>query len=75
MEVAQGMPAWQSSLRSDKGHPWKAVDDNSGGHYDKDGCTETDEEESPYWSVDLGQNRMVHYVTIQNRADCCGMYI
>ncbi len=35
-------------------------------------CTETTNEASPWWTVDLQDLYYVEAVTITNRGDCCG---
>lgn len=34
-------------------------------------CAHTNIESKPWWSVDLGQEALVHYVRIYLRTDCC----
>lgn len=64
----------QSSLHSDPGYSYNAVDGNTGSDYHNDRCTATVHEANPWWSVDLGQEIIVTSLMVVNRADCCSKF-
>jgi len=61
----------QSSI-SNQGVSNKAVDGNSNPNFNGGSCTHTNDEEQPWWRVDLGNVELVNNVYIVNRGDCCG---
>jgi hypothetical protein len=73
--VAVGKTATQSSTYSHSVNPIasKAVDGNTDGNFDSGASTtHTNEEENPWWNVDLGQAYQITAITLWNRVDCCG---
>ena len=36
-------------------------------------CFHTQQEDYPWWAVDLGQPMLIYRVDFTNRGDCCGM--
>ncbi|XP_078000411.1 uncharacterized protein LOC144453020 [Glandiceps talaboti] len=73
--VAQGKTATQSSTKNDASAD-KAVDGNKNSDMEAgQSCSQTDREEEPNWTVDLGQSYDIYEVDITNREDCCGFRI
>ncbi|KAI8493475.1 hypothetical protein Bbelb_288720 [Branchiostoma belcheri] len=68
--LASGRPTHQSST-GHEGDPARAVDGNRSPHWAHNSCTHTNEENDPWWYVDLGRYVTVDHVTIVNRRDCC----
>ncbi|XP_019635213.1 PREDICTED: uncharacterized protein LOC109478195 [Branchiostoma belcheri] len=68
--LASGRPTHQSST-GHEGDPARAVDGNRSPHWAHNSCTHTNEENDPWWYVDLGHYVTVDHVTIVNRRDCC----
>ncbi|XP_038074120.1 pentraxin fusion protein-like [Patiria miniata] len=65
-------PAEQSSTLQSSFAAGKAVDGSSSTILYPDGhCSHTNEEQNPWWRVDLGAEQCVTKVTILNRGDCC----
>jgi serine/threonine protein kinase len=64
-------PARQSSVSG-----WysanNAVDGNRDGHFHHGSVAETEEENQPWWEVDLGGVYFIDHVLVYNRTDCCG---
>ena len=48
------------------------MDGNSNNQYYGLSCTRTNEEQNPWWRVDLEQETEVFEVNVVNRGDCCG---
>ncbi|XP_078702937.1 uncharacterized protein LOC144928473 [Branchiostoma floridae x Branchiostoma belcheri] len=67
--VALGRPTYQSST-GHGGVSARAVDGNRSPHWGHNSCTHTNEENDPWWYVDLGRHVTVDHVTIVNRRDC-----
>ena len=73
--LALNKPAWQSSIYSsqhENATADKAVDGNAANNFNGKSCTHTNEEQRPWWVVDLGAEYLVSDVVITNRGDCCG---
>ncbi|KAI8512315.1 hypothetical protein Bbelb_089540 [Branchiostoma belcheri] len=68
--LASGRPTFQCSVAWG-GPPARAVDGNRSPHWAHNSCTHTNEENDPWWYVDLGRVVTVDHVTIVNRRDCC----
>ncbi|XP_035699356.1 uncharacterized protein LOC118431996 [Branchiostoma floridae] len=68
--IAQGRPAEQSSL-AHGGAPGRAVDGNNNRQWSGNSCTHTNNENQPWWRVDLGSSKCVDRVVVTNRQDCC----
>ncbi|KAG7469114.1 hypothetical protein MATL_G00125470 [Megalops atlanticus] len=67
--------ATQSSLLRGEwaafGHASNAIDGNTEGTLALGSCTHTEEEDHPWWRVDLLKRYRITSVTITNRKDCC----
>ena len=65
---------YQSTV-SQKGVPWRAVDDNHSGTFGDEGCTHTHVPSGAgnWWLIDLGQRAQIDRILIWNRGhwDCC----
>lgn len=71
--VAIRKPTVQSSTFSNYfGASSHAVDGNSNNQYYGMSCTRTEEEQNPWWRVDLQKETEVFEVKVVNRGDCCG---
>ncbi|KAL8181455.1 UNVERIFIED_CONTAM: hypothetical protein K2H54_002382 [Gekko kuhli] len=74
--LARGRPTSQSSTYSHTdgitGISSYAVDGNCDGRWISRSCTHTNQELSPWWSVDLGQRYDISVVVVKIRQDCCG---
>lgn len=68
------MPAWQSSEYNDR-PAGLAVDGNSATDFFDASCTHTNQDEHPWWAVDLESEHTISHVTVTNRGDCCGKII
>ncbi|CAJ1966102.1 unnamed protein product, partial [Cylindrotheca closterium] len=73
--VVPGFPTAQSSPYA-IGYPWVAIDGSTAGDYARGQSTHTQEENDPWWYVNIGAgwgNRpsTVKYVSVWNRSDCC----
>ena len=66
--VAIGASASQSSIAFE-GTPDRAIDGNTDGHFDAASTTHTAPSESPWWELDLVNNRFVDRVVLWNRSD------
>ncbi|XP_019630699.1 PREDICTED: uncharacterized protein LOC109474779 [Branchiostoma belcheri] len=66
--VALGRPTRQSST-GHEGDPARAVDGNRSPHWADNSCTHTNEENDPWWYVDLGRQVTIDHVAIVNRRD------
>ncbi len=67
-DIARGKPAFQSSIyQNNNGRfgPDKAVDGNG------NTFNHTNNENNPWWEVDLGSSYSISSVKIWNRGDCC----
>ena len=64
--LALSGPTWQSSITHD-GVPSRAVDGNTDPVYNGLSCTHTENEDHPWWAVDLGQTYELSTVTVTNR--------
>ena len=58
----------QSSVGSGRGSAL-AVDGNKDGHFASGSCSHTQNEENPWWAVNLGDTYKVTAVTVWNRID------
>ena len=72
--MAKGKIATQSSTLSNPANPVasKAVDGNTDGSFPSASTTHTNQEQSPWWKVDLGKEYQITAITLWNRVDCCG---
>lgn len=68
--LAIGKPADQSSVyeSADAG---RAVDNNTDGVYSNGSVTHSQEENQPWWQVDLGNNHKIDNIKLWTRSDCC----
>ena len=66
--LALRKPAWQSSIKHNKGIAKQAVDGNLDGNFRKGSCTLTLVEYGPWWVVDLQTESEIVRVSITNRA-------
>lgn len=64
--LALGKPTQQSSVYGGAWTPDKGVDGR------KDTFFHTNNENNPWWQVDLQGNYAIGYIMLYNRADCCG---
>ena len=75
VSVAKGKTAKQSSDGvGEAGVASKAVDGNTSGHWtanNTNSFTHTNEENNPWWEVDLGSFYDISEIRIWNRTDCC----
>jgi hypothetical protein len=53
------------------GVPKRAVDGNTNGQWGGGSCTHTQNENQPWWQIDLGREYEIVKVVIFNRQDCC----
>ena len=66
--LALNKQAYQSSTASYNGATASsAVDGSREPDFDKQSCTHTDYDMSPWWMVDLGENYNIGHVTVTNR--------
>ena len=70
--IALGKVAVQSSVCCGNAFASRAVDGNTEGNYNHGSVTHTNNEDQPYWRVDLGRSCVVQKVVVFNRVDCCG---
>lgn len=72
--VAQGKPTQQSSTLANAYNPTadKAVDGNTDGNFPGSSVTSTNNENRPWWRVDLQGDYNISRIEIYNRTDCCG---
>ncbi|MFK7908596.1 MAG: discoidin domain-containing protein, partial [Chitinophagales bacterium] len=68
--LAQGKPTRQSSTM-DIGKSSLAVDGNTNGVWTGRSVSHTNEQNNPWWEVDLGAMYDISKVEIYNRTDCC----
>ncbi|XP_026149692.1 uncharacterized protein LOC113122505 isoform X4 [Mastacembelus armatus] len=68
--IARGGKVTQSSLFG-PGVPERAIDGNRASNWGEKSCTHTEEEQNPWWRLDLQKTYKVNTVTITNRKDCC----
>ena len=72
VNVALNRPTFYSSLHSGNTYvASKAVDGNKDTYIDNS-CFHSDDEDNPWWAVDLGAAVAVVGVLFTNRGDCCG---
>jgi F5/8 type C domain len=64
--------ATASSVYSSFSTPEKAVDGNLNSDYEQKSCFHSENDQNPWWSVDLGAAYFIKYVILTNRGDCCG---
>jgi len=62
--------AFQSSVGWD-GVASRALDENHSGTYNDDSCTHTQQQEEPWWGIDLGAVSEISTVVAYNRLDIC----
>ncbi|MBU2951700.1 sulfatase-like hydrolase/transferase [Tamlana agarivorans] len=60
----------QSSIANGNG-PQKAIDGNFSGAIADGSVIETNEEDEPWWEVDLGSEKIINTIGITNRSDAC----
>lgn len=70
MNIAGRGNASQSST-GNNGDAKRAIDGNTSGIYDQNSTTHTNDEDNPWWEVDLGSSQPIEAVTVWNRTDCC----
>lgn len=51
--------------------PRNAIDNNLGNKAPETGCTVTEVQYEPWWTVSLESNYIISAVAITNRGDCC----
>nr|XP_046256753.1 fucolectin-like isoform X2 [Scatophagus argus]XP_046256754.1 fucolectin-like isoform X2 [Scatophagus argus] len=68
--IAKDGKVTQSSLYGD-GVPERAIDGNRASNWQQGSCTHTQEDENPWWRLDLLKTYKINTVTITNRNDCC----
>ncbi|XP_068994737.1 uncharacterized protein [Embiotoca jacksoni] len=68
--VARGGKVTQSSLGWN-GMPQRAVDGNRASNFEQGSCTHTNNDQNPWWRLDLLKTYTINNVTITNRQDCC----
>ncbi|XP_060134164.1 uncharacterized protein LOC118089696 [Zootoca vivipara] len=71
--LAKGRPAFQSSIYSNVIFTGgkNAVDGNCNGFFSNGSCTHTNQDQDPWWYVDLGKQYAISAVVVKNRQDCC----
>lgn len=71
--LALGGVATQSSTYSWQpgGTADKAIDGNTDGTFSLGSVTHTNQDENPWWQVDLGASKPIYSVEVYNRTDCC----
>lgn len=77
--VSLRKPAWQSSTYASAG-PGLAVDLNANGNYYANSVSHTLYDYEPWWIVDIQASKVISFIDIYNRTDCCtsrlcGFYI
>ena len=71
--VALNKPATQSSTYDPNcSAAAKAVDGNTDGNYGSCSLATGNQDDSPWWQVDLQSIYQVSYIDLWNRTDCCG---
>jgi len=68
--VALFMQTSQSSTIHDRG-PELAVDGNRNTDFNEGSVTHTEQEDSPWWEVDLQEPRRISLIGVLQRSDCC----
>ena len=68
--IAIGKVVSQSSVDQD-GQPERAVDGRPNGNFADGSVSMTQEEDSPWWELDLGASHNISHIRINNRSDCC----
>ncbi|XP_041650441.1 uncharacterized protein LOC121514334 [Cheilinus undulatus] len=69
--IARGGKASQSSVFHG-GVPHRAIDGNLDSHWGLGtSCTHTEQDNHPWWRLDLQKEYQINTVTITNRRDCC----
>jgi len=72
VNLALGRPTWQSSSHSN-GPSRLSVDGNKNTNFFAGSCSHTaDDQENPWWAVELDRPTGVYGVNLTNRGDCCG---
>ncbi|XP_075067561.1 uncharacterized protein LOC142157958 [Mixophyes fleayi] len=70
--LAKGAHASQSStVNTVKGLPQCAIDGNKDGNYFSGSCTHTNNDNNPWWRVDLRKSYKIDTIIVANRQDCC----
>ena len=75
--VLAGNVAFQKSTRQSSSYSGEfrpsslAVDGNTNPDYIQGSCSTTEEEDDPWWMVDLGIEYPVERVLVTSRGDCC----
>ncbi|XP_033012061.1 uncharacterized protein LOC117050501 [Lacerta agilis] len=71
--LAKGRPAFQSSIYRHEIFTGgiKAVDGNCDGLFNSGSCTHTNQDQDPWWYVDLGDQYAISAVVVKNRQGCC----
>ncbi|XP_033011949.1 fucolectin-1-like [Lacerta agilis] len=70
LNLAKGRRAYQSSTYP-RGSADKAVDGIYSGDFHQGSCAHTNDENNPWWLVDLESEYAIAAVLVKNRADCC----
>jgi len=68
--IAKGKKAKQSTTGYG-GTASRAVDGNTNGVYGAGSITHTNQQNDPWWEVDLGKSTVINKLAIWNRTDCC----
>ena len=68
--IAKGKKAKQSTTGSG-GTARRAVDGTTNGVYHAGSVTHTNQQNDPWWEVDLGKSMVINKLAIWNRTDCC----
>ncbi|XP_028281532.1 fucolectin-like [Parambassis ranga] len=70
VNIARGGKVTQSSVGWN-GLPERAIDGNRASNWPQESCTHTNDDQNPWWRLDLLQTYKINTVTITNRQDCC----
>lgn len=68
--VSYNKPTWQSSTYA-SAHSGLAVDLNTNGNYYANSVTHTLYDYEPWWIVDIQASKVISFIDIYNRTDCC----
>ncbi|XP_066490575.1 uncharacterized protein [Tiliqua scincoides] len=69
--VAREGKAFQSTTYNELGEAENALDGSSSTNYLRGHCTHTQQEDNPWWTVDLRAEFRIYRVSVTNRGDCC----
>ena len=68
--LSYNKPTWQSSTYA-SAHSGLAVDLNTNDNYNGNSVTHTLYDYEPWWIVDIQTSKVISYIDIYNRTDCC----